>query len=427
VLPVEVREGHRRGGGLRTPVHLLHHPYRRTGVSACCAAVPWALAGGRGQPLILRLAGEYPDSFEAVAVPDATCGGTPAQVAARFRRVTPGRSWRTGYGPRSMRAWRVERHGEPRGALTLRDLHVPEPGPDEIRVRVAGAGLGLPDVLMCRGVYPLTPPLPFTPGQELVGEVTAVGDEVEIPIGARIMAVTAFRGGHGGFAEEALVLAHTAFAVPDGLDDVDAAGFWIPHLTAWVALVERGRIARGEWLAVLGAAGSSGLAAVQLGRVLGARVIAVVSNDAKAELCRAAGAEATIDRTAGPVAPGLRDATGGHGVDLVFDPVGGVLAEDSARALARLGRFLAVGFASGAWPAIDVRTLVQANASLVGVIAAGYERAQLDEIHRRLSERIAQGELRSTVTTRIAFDELPDGLEQVAAGRLAGKAVLVVR
>jgi NADPH2:quinone reductase len=325
-----------------------------------------------------------------------------------------------------MRAWRVERHGEPRAALTLRDVDAPEPGPGEIRVRVAGAGLGLPDVLMCRGVYPLTPQLPFTPGQELVGEVTAIGDGVDMPVGARIMAVTAFRGGHGGFAEEALVLAPTAFAVPDGLDDGDAAGFWIPHLTAWVALVERGRIARGEWLVVLGAAGSSGLAAVQLGRALGSRVIAVVSDDGKAELCRAAGAETTIDRTAGPLAPALEEATGGHGIDVVFDPVGGALAEDAADALARFGRMLAVGFASGAWPTIDVRTLVQANASLVGVIAAGYERAQLDEIHRGLSELVTRGELHSTVTTRIPFADLPDGLERIAAGKLAGKAVLVV-
>src|SRR5262249_4260343 len=153
------------------------------------------------------------------------------------------------------------------------ELDSPQPGPGQVRIRVAAAGIGLPDVLMCRGTYPLTPPLPFTSGQEATGTITAVGDGVDLPIGTRVICVTAFTAGKGSFAEECLVAAGSAFAVPDGLTDAQAAGFWIPPLTAWIGLVARGGLAVGDWLAVLGAAGGSGIAAVQLGRALGARVV----------------------------------------------------------------------------------------------------------------------------------------------------------
>src|SRR4029077_1995387 len=137
--------------------------------------------------------------------------------------------------------------------------------------------------------------LPFTSGQEATGTITAVGEDVALSIGDRIMCVTAFWAGHGSFAEECLGGADSAFAIPDGLTDAEAAGFWIPHLTGWVGLVDRGAIAAGEWLGVLGAAGGSGIAAVQLGQALGARVIAVVSDEERAAFCRDLGAEATLN------------------------------------------------------------------------------------------------------------------------------------
>jgi NADPH2:quinone reductase len=178
----------------------------------------------------------------------------------------------------TMPAWQVQSTGEPIDVLRQVEVPVPDPGPGQIRVRVTAAGIGLPDVLMCRGTYPLTPPLPFTPGQEATGVITAVGDGVTRDIGSRVMFVSAFYDGHGSFAHECLALSSTAFPVPEGLTDAEAAGFWIPHLTAWTGLVERGHLAAGEWLAVLGAAGGSGIAAVQLGRALGGRVIAVVGD-----------------------------------------------------------------------------------------------------------------------------------------------------
>jgi NADPH2:quinone reductase len=324
-----------------------------------------------------------------------------------------------------MAAWQVQGKGEPIEVLHHVETDLPEPGPGQVRIRVTAAGIGLPDVFMCRGTYALTPPLPFTPGQEAVGVVTAVGDGVELAIGARVMCVTMFYTGHGSFAEECLAAADTAFPVPDGLTDAEAAGFWIPHLTGWIGLVDRGHVVPGDWLAVLGASGGSGIAAVQLGKALGARVIAVVSDAERAEFCRSLGADATIDHRAGPIGPALVEATGGHGPDLIYDPVGGSLAEDAAAVMARHGRLLAVGFASGKWPRIATHDMVVKNTSLVGVFAGGYSRAELDSIHANLAALVADGRLRNAVTAEVPFGDLPSALQQMADRGVVGKRVLV--
>jgi NADPH2:quinone reductase len=324
-----------------------------------------------------------------------------------------------------MRAWQVHSAGEPIDVLHEVEVEPPEPGPGQVRIRVTAAGIGLPDVFMCRGTYPLTPPLPFTSGQEATGTITAVGEGVELSIGARIMCVTMFWMGHGSFADECLVAADSAFAIPDGLSDAEAAGFWIPHMTAWVGLVDRGRLAAGDWLAVLGAAGGSGIAAVQLGHALGAKVVAVVSDEDRSEFCRGLGADATVNHRDGPLASALRDVTDGHGVDVVYDPVGGSLAEDAARALARYGRLLAVGFASGRWPEVAAHELVVTNTSLVGVFAGGYSRAALDDMHAQLAGLVADGRLRNAVRAEVAFDELPAALQRMADRQIVGKIVMV--
>jgi NADPH2:quinone reductase len=325
-----------------------------------------------------------------------------------------------------VRAWEVQAAGEPASVLHRVERDLPEPGPGEVRIRVTAAGLGLPDVLMCRGVYPLTPPLPFTSGQEATGVVTALGEGVDrVALGDRIMCVTSFIGGNGSFAEECLAAAEGAFAVPAGLTDAEAAGFWIPHLTGWIGLVDRGRIAAGDVLVVLGAAGGSGIAAVQLGRALGARVVAVVGGDEKAEFCRGLGADAVLDHRDGPVGPRLRELTDGRGVDLVYDPVGGDLAEDAADALARHGRLLAVGFASGRWPEFDTHELVVTNRSLVGVFAGGYSREELDAIHAQLAALVRDGRLRNAVTDEVVFDDLPAALQRMSERGVVGKLVMV--
>jgi len=324
-----------------------------------------------------------------------------------------------------MRAWQVQGTGEPIDVLHEVEVAPPEPGPGQVRIRVTAAGIGLPDVFMCRGTYPLTPPLPFTSGQEATGTVTARGEGVDLDIGARVMCVTAFWMGHGSFAEECLVAADSVFPIPAGLTDPEAAGFWIPHLTAWAGLVDRGGIDAGDWLAVLGAAGGSGIAAVQLGRALGAHVIAVVSDDERAAFCRGLGADLTVNHRDGPLAPALRDATGGHGVDLVYDPVGGAPAEDAIGALARYGRLLAVGFASGRWPKVAAHDLVVTNTSLVGVFAGGYARAELDAVHAQLAGLVNDGRLRNAVQREIPWAQLPRALQDLADRAVVGKLVMV--
>jgi NADPH:quinone reductase len=324
-----------------------------------------------------------------------------------------------------MRAWQVRQAGEPIDVLHEVDVDPPQPGPGQVRMRVTAAGIGLPDVFMCRGTYPLTPPLPFTSGQEATGKITAVGDGVDLPIGMQVMCVTAFTEGSGSFAEECLAAADSVFVVPQGLTYAQAAGFWIPHLTGWIGLVARGGLAAGDWLAVLGAAGGSGIAAVQLGRALGARVIAVVGDEERAAFCRSLGAEATLNHRDGPLAPALREITG-HGVDLIYDPVGGALAEDAAGAMARDGRLLAVGFASGAWPNFATHNLVVTNTSLVGVFAGGYTREELDRIHADLADLVADGRLRNAVTAEVPFDDLPNALQRMADRGVVGKLVMVV-
>ena len=329
-------------------------------------------------------------------------------------------------GHPTVRAWQVQRHGEPRDVLVLADVEPPEPAGDELCVDVRAAAVGMPDVFMCRGSYAFSPALPFTPGQEVCGVVTAVGLGVATPVGTRVMGVTRFPSGHGGFAEVALVGASTAFPVPEGMSDIDAAGFPIGWSTAWVALVRRARLAEGEHLLVLGAAGGSGAAAVQLGAALGAHVIAVVGDGAKAAYCRELGAETVIDRRADDVVEGVRAATRGHGADVVFDPVGGAPGEASMRCVASEGRFLAVGFAAGRWPNVDVRHVVGRNYSVLGVYVGAYSRADNERDHEQLVALLEAGRIRSCVTETAAFDALPAAVERVGRGDAIGKTGVVL-
>ena len=325
-----------------------------------------------------------------------------------------------------MKAWQVYRHGEPLDALQLVETDVPEPAPDQVRLRVLAAALALPDVMMCRGAYAFTPTLPFTPGQEVVGEITAVGGDVgNLSIGQRVMAITKFEVGHGGFAEETLAGAANAYAVPDGMSDADGAGFLIAYLTGWLGLVTRGRMERGEWLAVLGAAGGTGSAAIQIGHALGARVIAVVGGPEKAEYCRGLGAEHTIDHREESVGERLLEITDGHGADLVYDPVGGTPALDALAGIANEGRLLAVGFASGESTHPSARDVLRRNCSIVGVYTGAYDRAALDGVFANLGRLVQRGEIGAGSTTVARFEQLPEALERVARRDAMGKVVLV--
>ena len=322
-----------------------------------------------------------------------------------------------------MRAWQVHRHGQPLEALRLVELDEPEPGPGEVRLKVRAAAIGMPDAFMCQATYALTPPLPFVPGQEVCGVIDAVGAGVDLAIGTRMMAVTSFTDGRGGFAESTITRAATAYRVPDDMSDTDAAAFRIGFSTAWIGLVRRGALMAGEWLLVLGAAGGSGATAVQLGRALGARVIAVASGAEKRELCRKMGAEVLIDRTSESVPKAVLEVTGGHGADVIYDPVGGEPAEASVRCIAAGGRLLAVGFASGRWVQVDTAHAVRRNYSLVGVYAGGYTREQSEADHEALLALVAEGRL-ATFAHEVAFDDLPAAVAAVGDGSVIGKTVV---
>lgn len=328
-----------------------------------------------------------------------------------------------------MRAWQIVKRGCPSDALELRDdLPIPQPGEGSVLIDVHAAGIGLPDVLMCQGTYALTPAHPFIAGQEAVGRVRETGRGVEgRRIGDRVMAVSHFFTGHGSFAEQCLVLDGFCLPVPDDMTDAEAAGFLIPFHTAYVGLVTRGRLEAGETLLVLGGAGGTGSAAIQVAKALGARVIASVSGADRAEHCRRLGADTVIDRREREIAPAVLEATGGRGADCIYDPVGGEAFTAATRCVAHEGRILAIGFASGRWGSVDTAHLVQRNYSVVGVIPSHYDRAFKEAAQARLLGWWRDGRVRAEIDEMVGFEHLPAALERLSAGEVRGKLVLGVR
>ena len=323
-----------------------------------------------------------------------------------------------------MRAWCIEQFGEPQDALVQAEVPLPEPGPGQLRIRVEAAALGLPDVFMCRQRYVFDPPPPRIPGQEVVGRVTAAGEGAQTKVGARVMAVTAFFLGDGGLAEEALALDASSYPAPDEMDAAQAACFVIPYHTAWLGLVTRGRVQAGETLLVLGAAGGTGSAAIQLGHALGARVLAVAGGAEKGRVCRGLGADEVFDHRVGDWAARVQEATAGQGVDLVYDPVGGEAFQAALGCLASQGRLLAIGYASGKWSDASSQRLVQKNASVVGVFVGAYQKPFLEKVHEELLTLWRQGSLPSLVSREVGFDAVPEALTALAERRTTGKLVV---
>jgi len=328
-----------------------------------------------------------------------------------------------------MRAWQVRGRGEPREALELADVEPPALGPGLLRVRVAASALGLPDVFMCRGSYVLTPPLPFTPGQELSGLVTEVGEGALARVGDRVMAVSGFFLGHGGFAQEALALDDFAFPIPEAMNDLEAAAFPIPFHTAWTGLVRRAALREGETLLVLGGAGGTGSAAIQLGRVLGARVIATAGTPEKAAFCKALGADVVVDRSSADIAESVREANDGRGADVAFDPVGGEVFNQSMRCINWEGRILVIGFASGAIPELPVNLTLVKNMSVVGVYWGAYRKrdsAVLQQSWQQLLEWFADGALSPHISATYPLEETPAALTSLMERRATGKVVVTI-
>ena len=328
-----------------------------------------------------------------------------------------------------MKAWIVNGTGAPRDVLQCVDRDSPTPGPGTLRIRVLVAGVSLPEVLMCRGTYPYQPTLPFTPGHEAVGIVLDPGDLQDFEVGQRVMGVTNFPQGRGGHAQEALLLGSATSVVPESMSDEQAAVFTIGYQTAYVGLVLRAGLGSGETLLVHGAAGGTGFPAVQLGKALGARVIAVARGSAKAERCRQDGADHVIDAERCPNDDWLdavQQAAGPARVNVVFDPVGGEVFRRSLDCLAYGGRLVAIGFASGAWGEASTWELVSRNVSLVGALAVAPDEESRRTMTRTLLEFHERGLLEPRVTKVHPFEDVPAALAELDQRRAVGKHVIRV-
>jgi len=324
-----------------------------------------------------------------------------------------------------MRAWHVRELGEPRDVLALADIPDPDPGPGQVLVRVRGATAHFFDALMCRGNYQVRPPLPFTPGSELCGEILAAGPGVTgFAPGDRVIGGSA----GGAFAELALMNADTALPAPDGLDDAEAAAFFITYQTGWFGLHRRARLEAGETLLVQAAAGGVGSGAVQLGKAAGARVIGVVGGAQKAEAARALGADVVVDRHAQDFVEVVKEVTGGRGVDVVYDSVGGETYTRSTKCIAFEGRILVIGFASGVIPTAALNHALIKNYSIVGLHWGLYQSKNptlIRECHAQLTAMVADGAIRPLVSERLGLGEVPAGLQRLADGGTVGRIVFV--
>ncbi len=327
-----------------------------------------------------------------------------------------------------MKAWRVHTNGEPRDVMRLEDIPDPEPGPGELLVQVRAANVNFPDALLCRGEYQAKPPFPFTPGVELCGEVLAVGEGAgkDAPgVGSRVIAQPSLPA--GGFAERTVVSAANARSAPEALDDAEAAALHIGYQTGWFGLHRRAHIKSGETLLVHAAAGGVGSAAVQLGKAAGARVIGVVGGSAKADVARELGCDVVVDRREDDIVAAVKEATGGRGADVVYDPVGGDAYAKSVKCIAFEGRIVIVGFASGAVPTPGLNHALIKNYTILGLHWGLYnskDPAAVEACHEELTRLAADGSVKPLVSERVALKDGSDAVQRVFDGITTGRVVI---
>ncbi|MEW1718297.1 NADPH:quinone oxidoreductase family protein [Streptomyces sp. NPDC093109] len=316
-----------------------------------------------------------------------------------------------------MQAWRVHRNGEPGEVMRLTETALPVPGDGQLLLRVRAANINFPDVLLCRGHYQVRPPLPFTPGVEICGETED---------GRRVIATPALPD--GGLAEYAIADAAALLPAPDALDDAEAAALHIGYQTGWFALHRRARLQPGETLLVHAAAGGVGSAAVQLGRAAGATVIGVVGGPDKARVARELGCDTVIDRRTDDVVAAVKEATGGRGADVVYDPVGGDAYQQSAKCVAFEGRIVVVGFASGTIPAPALNHAMVKNYAVLGLHWGLYrtkDPAAVARCHEELTVLADRGDIRPLISERVPMKGAADAMRRVGEGTTTGRVVVL--
>jgi NADPH2:quinone reductase len=322
-----------------------------------------------------------------------------------------------------MRAIRCNRYGPPQTLVveTLADL---QPGPGEAVIDVKAASVNFPDVLVIENKYQFKPALPFTPGSEVAGIVRAVGEGVEhLHVGLRVAAFVRI----GGFAEQALAAARDCMPLPDEVDFETAATFTLAYGTSHHAIVDRAALRVDETMLVLGAAGGVGLAAVEIGKALGGRVIAAASSDEKLAIARDHGADATIRYDTEDLRERIAALTDGRGPDVIYDPVGGAYAEPAFRSIGWRGRYLVVGFAGGEIPKLPLNLALLKGASIVGVFWGEFARREPQRSRAAFAELfrwLAEGKLRPHISARYGLDDTPRALQDLVQRRVTGKIVV---
>jgi NADPH2:quinone reductase len=322
-----------------------------------------------------------------------------------------------------MKAVLCKSHGPPE-SLVIEEVPSPQPGRGEVVVSMRAAGVNFPDVLIIEDKYQFKPPLPFSPGSEMAGEVTAIGEGVTaFRPGDKVMAFTTY----GAFAEEVKTEARRLLPLPRGMDFATAAAFGLTYATSDHALRDRGALRAGETLLVLGAAGGVGIAAIEIGKLLGARVIACASTDEKLVVCRDHGADETINYAAEDLRQRIGELTGGNGPDVIYDPVGGPYTEPALRSIAWRGRLLVVGFAAGDIPRIPLNLALLKGCSIVGVFWGSFTRREparfLDQM-RQLAAWYAEGRIRPHISARFRLDRAAEALRLMADRKVTGKVIV---
>jgi NADPH2:quinone reductase len=323
-----------------------------------------------------------------------------------------------------MHAWLCE---NPTGvdALTWKEMETPVPKRGEVLIKIDAASLNFPDLLIVQNKYQIKPPLPFVPGAEFAGTVAAVGEGVEhLHTGQAVACLS----GTGGFATHTLAPAALCMPLPEGFPVVDAAAFIMTYATSHHALIDRAQLQPGETVLVLGAAGGVGTAAIQIAKARGARVIAGASSAEKCALCSRIGADATIDYSSVNVRDALKDLTAGRGPDVIYDPVGGDLAEPAFRSIAWRGRYLVVGFAAGPIPALPFNLALLKGASIVGVFWGEFAKRE-PAANARMMQELAgwylQGKVKPVIDRTMQMADAKAAYAYMGSRKVMGKVVLV--
>ena len=323
-----------------------------------------------------------------------------------------------------MHAWLCE---NPVGvdALTWKELPTPQPAAGEVLLEIQAASLNFPDLLIVQNKYQMKPPLPFVPGSEYAGVVRALGEGVK---GLHIGQTVACLSGTGGFGTHTLAPAKLCMPLPAGFPAVDAAAFIMTYATSHHALIDRGQLKAGDTVLVLGAAGGVGTAAIQIAKAVGAKVIAAASTDEKCALCKAQGADATINYSTENLRESLKTLTEGKGPDVVYDPVGAELAEPAFRSIAWRGRYLVIGFAGGPIPNLPLNLPLLKGASIVGVFWGDFARREPQAnaaMMGELARWYAEGKIKPVIDCTMPMSELKAAYARMGSRAVMGKLVMV--